>query len=87
MAYSELKLKPQFEDDTVGDDLIFGPFATNAAAITNAKTNIIAFNETPDGDISYQEVSFTTNFVNADDSSFKRWSEAHIITTNVTKIF
>lgn len=44
MATSTMKLSFAFEDETKRD-ISFGPFATNAAAITGAKANIKAFNQ------------------------------------------
>ena len=40
---SILKIRTAFDDETTRD-LEFGPFATNSAAITNAKANIASFN-------------------------------------------
>lgn len=43
---TSLKLKMAFADETARD-IVFEPFAANAAAITNAKANIKALNTNP----------------------------------------
>lgn len=51
MATSELKLKFGYEDETTRDIKI-GPFATDAAAISGAKANIMAFNANDVGSVA-----------------------------------
>lgn len=85
MATTEMKITPMFQDGTTGTALTFGPFAPTAAAVTNAKANIIAFNADPeDGEVIVLGKGFVSNFLNESNSKFSSWSKAQLITTEST---
>ena len=78
MATTNIKLSFGFTDETTRD-LNIGPFATNAAAVTGAKTNIMAFNS--------NDVNDVAGLILSDDgASCTGIVAASIITTNETEI-
>ncbi len=79
MATSAISLKNGFEDGTTRT-LTFSPFATDAAAISNAKTNIIALNSTGINNLRGKYVSDNGN-------NFTGVKEATITTTNKTLVY
>jgi len=79
MATSAISLKNGFEDGTTRT-LTFSPFATNAAAISNAKTNIIALNSTGIDNLRGKYISDNGN-------NFTGVKEATITTTQKTLVY
>ena len=78
MATSDLKLTFGYEDETTRN-LNIGPYATNAAALSGAKTNIISFNT--------NDLNSVKGILLSDNgASCTGIVDAHIITTNETEI-
>lgn len=78
MATSDIKLTFGFEDETTRN-LNIGPYATNAAALTGAKANIISFNA--------NDLNSVKGLLLSDDgASCTGVIDAHIITVNETEI-
>lgn len=78
MATSDLKLTFGYQDETTRN-LNIGPYATNAAALSGAKANIISFNA--------NELNSVKSILLSDSgASCTGIVDAHIITTNETEI-
>ena len=78
MATSDLKITFGYEDESTRN-LNIGPYATNAAALSGAKANIISFNA--------NDLNSVKGILLSDNgASCTGIVDAHIITTNETEI-
>ena len=78
MATSDLKITFGYEDESTRN-LNIGPYATNAAALSGAKANIISFNT--------NDLNSVKGILLSDNgASCTGIVDAHIITTNETEI-
>lgn len=79
MATSAISLKNSFEDGTTRT-LTLSPFATDAAAISNAKTNIMALNSTGIENLRGK-------YISDNGYNFNGVKEATITTTQKTLVY